>query len=70
MGTKKPKKIGRHKVRLDDIREKWVVLCLPTQSLEDMIKAGHLDNQPEVEWKKLLAMMCGSIGRVRNMRLD
>lgn len=50
---------------MTDIHEKWVALCLPVEALDNMIKAGKMSDKDELDWKKLLGILCGSIGKVK-----
>lgn len=53
------------KVKPADIRTKWVALCLDGSAFDNLLEVSKLDDKQEIEWKKLLGVICGSIGKVR-----
>ena len=53
------KQLGnRPTVKLQTLQKKWRGLSLEAEDLEKMIKEGKFIGQNEIEWKKLLALIC------------
>lgn len=64
MGGRDIKTFSKLKVKVEDIRAKWIALCLPLEAFDTMLRTGKMFEKMEVDWKKLLGVLCGSIGKV------
>jgi hypothetical protein len=64
VGGRDIKTFSRLKLKGEEIRAKWTALCLPLEAFENMLEAGRMADKTEFEWKKLLGVLCGSIGKV------
>ncbi|XP_035703700.1 ropporin-1-like protein isoform X2 [Folsomia candida] len=63
VGGRDIKTFSKLKVKVEDIRAKWIALCLPLEAFDTMLRTGKMFEKMEVDWKKLLGVLCGSIGK-------
>jgi hypothetical protein len=64
LGGRDTKTFSKLKVTPEDVREKWVALCLDGGAFDEMLMFGRMQDKREIEWKKLVGVLCGSIGKV------
>jgi len=47
---------------LDKVRGKWSALCLEDHAFNELIQIGHFNETDSIDWKKILAVLCTSLG--------
>lgn len=51
-------------VTVDKVRLKWIALCLDEKAFNEIIEIGRFDDSELIDWKKVLAILCTSLGTV------
>lgn len=51
-------------VSVDKVRLKWIALCLDERAFNEIIEIGRFDDGELIDWKKILAILCTSLGTV------
>ncbi|ODM91590.1 Ropporin-1-like protein [Orchesella cincta] len=58
-----------HIVTLEKVRGKWAALCLETRAFNDIVEIGHFREGENIDWKKIMAVLCTSLGTVSSHNL-
>lgn len=56
-------------VSVDKVRLKWIALCLDERAFNEIIEIGRFDDGELIDWKKILAILCTSLGTVIRKKL-